>query len=105
MQESTTTRRQCPTRPNGAEVLIEQRISGSTCQERQRKHYHKCYSCVHRNDLQQSGATAHVQVTLPPVDRTPLGEVEPLEKRTQTAAQAAGPKAAEASKADARQAV
>ena len=63
MQEPNNSWRQCPTRPDGAEVLIEHRINGGTCQSRQRKHFHKCYSCVHRN----SAAEVRGTVTLPPV--------------------------------------
>jgi hypothetical protein len=42
--------RQCPTRADGAVVLIAHTITSATCQERQRALYHKCFTCVHRND-------------------------------------------------------
>ncbi|MFT5290312.1 MAG: hypothetical protein ACI8QS_001052 [Planctomycetota bacterium] len=62
MQEQTNSWRQCPTRPEGAEVLIAHRINEATCQGRQRKQFHKCYTCVHRNASHAVGT-----VTLPPV--------------------------------------
>ena len=67
MQEPSHEWRQCPTRPDGAEVLIEHRIHGSTCQERQRKLYHKCFSCVHRDAAHVPGTGA-----LPPLERLPV---------------------------------
>ena len=46
--------------------MIEHRIAPSTCQERQRKHYHKCFTCVHRNAGRGGSAGSAV---LPPVKR------------------------------------
>lgn len=42
-------RRDCPTRPDGDSPLILQSIPVAVCQGRQREHYHKCTTCVHRN--------------------------------------------------------
>ena len=41
--------RECPTRRDGAEVLIAQKLTTEMCQSRQRGYYHKCWSCAHRN--------------------------------------------------------
>ena len=49
MENRTESIRQCPTRADGADPLIAHGIAPATCQERQRRHYHKCYSCAHRN--------------------------------------------------------
>lgn len=40
--------RQCPTRRDGAEVLIAQTVTPAMCQDRQRGLYHKCWTCIHR---------------------------------------------------------
>ena len=40
--------RPCPTRRDGAQVLIEQLVTRATCATRQREHYHKCWTCVFR---------------------------------------------------------
>lgn len=40
--------RQCPTRADEREVLIAQTIPVERCQGRQRAHYHKCFTCVHK---------------------------------------------------------
>ena len=39
--------RECPTRIDGADVLIAHSIDTATCQGRQAAHYHKCHACVH----------------------------------------------------------
>lgn len=39
----------CPTRVDGAAVLFAHRVSGAQCQDRQRGHYHKCFTCAHNN--------------------------------------------------------
>jgi hypothetical protein len=39
----------CPTRRDGAEPLIEQVVTIGMCQGRQRRSYHKCWTCVRRN--------------------------------------------------------
>ena len=43
-------RRACPTREEGEPALIVHWIGVSKCQGRQREHYHKCHTCVFRND-------------------------------------------------------
>lgn len=57
--------RSCPTRDDGAEVLIAHTIALPACQTRQRAMYHKCFQCVYRN---ASGPPAPV-VELPHVAR------------------------------------
>ncbi len=49
MHEPHATQRLCPTRADGVETLIAHWIAPSCCQERQRTHYHKCFTCAHRN--------------------------------------------------------
>ena len=56
MLSSTPARRRCPTRPDGGEVLIAHTIDRETCQERQRGHYHKCFTCVHQNGAEPAPA-------------------------------------------------
>ncbi len=50
MANSTPEQRRCPTREDTTEVLIAHTINVPTCQKRQRNLYHKCFTCVHRND-------------------------------------------------------
>lgn len=49
MDRPTTETSQCPTRADGDPALIAHRITRPTCQERQRRMYHKCPSCAHYN--------------------------------------------------------
>ncbi|MEW6071307.1 MAG: hypothetical protein AB1726_01760 [Planctomycetota bacterium] len=53
--ERTEHLRLCPTRADGADPLIAHEIAPATCQERQRRHYHKCYTCAHRNAAEVNG--------------------------------------------------
>ena len=39
----------CPTRIDAAPVLFAHTVTPSMCQQRQREHYHKCFTCVHNN--------------------------------------------------------
>lgn len=39
----------CPTRIDGAAVLFAHKVSAAQCQDRQRGHYHKCFTCAHNN--------------------------------------------------------
>ena len=39
----------CPTRVDTAPVLFAHTVSPMMCQQRQREHYHKCFTCVHNN--------------------------------------------------------
>lgn len=48
MTNTSANLRGCPTRADGAEVLIAHSISGEICHERQRRLYHKCFACAHR---------------------------------------------------------
>ena len=40
--------RPCPTRTSGPPPLIVQLITPATCLERQRRQYHKCFTCAYR---------------------------------------------------------
>jgi len=39
----------CPTRVDRTPVLVAHRVSMRQCQERQRGHYHKCFTCAWQN--------------------------------------------------------
>lgn len=39
----------CPTRIDGAPVLFAHKVTPTQCQDRQRGHYHKCFTCAHNN--------------------------------------------------------
>lgn len=39
----------CPTRVDGVEALFAHAVTAPMCQQRQREHYHKCFTCVHNN--------------------------------------------------------
>ncbi len=39
----------CPTRVDAAPVLFAHTVTRPMCQQRQREHYHKCFTCVHNN--------------------------------------------------------
>ena len=39
----------CPTRVDTAPVLFAHTVTIPMCQQRQREHYHKCFTCVHNN--------------------------------------------------------
>lgn len=65
-------KRECPTRTDGGDALICHLIDPGTCQERQRRHYHKCHTCAWQNAT--ALGTKHV---LPPL-REPTSEPVPL---------------------------
>jgi hypothetical protein len=58
--------RSCPTRADGLEVLIAHSISTEICQERQRRLYHKCFTCALR------GRAVAEPRGLPPIPETRL---------------------------------
>jgi hypothetical protein len=39
----------CPTRVDAAPVLFAHTVTVPMCQQRQREHYHKCFTCMHNN--------------------------------------------------------
>jgi hypothetical protein len=41
----------CPTRIDGHRVLFAHKVTPGQCQDRQRGHYHKCWTCAHNNAL------------------------------------------------------
>jgi hypothetical protein len=41
--------RVCPTRIDRAPVLFAHRVVANQCQDRQRGHYHKCFTCAWNN--------------------------------------------------------
>ncbi len=42
--------RVCPTRIDASLVLFSHKVASSRCQERQRKGYHKCFTCAYNNN-------------------------------------------------------
>jgi len=48
----------CPTRLDGHTVLFAHKVTAPQCQDRQRGHYHKCWTCVHNNAI--AGKNGHV---------------------------------------------
>ena len=46
----------CPPRVDGAPVLFAHTVTVPMCQQRQREHYHKCFTCAH-NNAQARGRT------------------------------------------------
>jgi len=49
----------CPTRSDGHSVLFAHKVTHGQCQDRQRGHYHKCWSCVHNNALAARNGHSH----------------------------------------------
>jgi hypothetical protein len=47
-----------PTRVDAAPVLFAHTVSPQMCQQRQRDHYHKCFTCVHNNSQADARRTA-----------------------------------------------
>lgn len=41
--------RLCPTRIDAAPVLFAHKVTDGQCQDRQRGHYHKCFTCAWNN--------------------------------------------------------
>jgi len=76
-------RRLCPTRTNDAHALIEQWITPGTCLERQRRSYHKCFSCKYQGLSAASVLPTARPAPVPKLAR-PAAKVEspkPLRKR------------------------
>ncbi len=48
-QEDQGLLRVCPTRIDHAPVLFAHRVTNGQCQDRQRGHYHKCFTCAWNN--------------------------------------------------------
>lgn len=71
-EPSSDDRRLCPTRVGGAHSLIAHWITPATCFERQRRGYHKCFSCQYR------GLTADVRLPQPARAGATLAEEVPL---------------------------
>ena len=63
----------CPTRIDAAPVLFAHTVTPGMCQQRQREHYHKCFTCVHNN--------AHAGMRRPAL--AVLTSVEPAAKAVQ----------------------
>jgi len=63
----------CPTRIDGHRVLFAHKVTSGQCQDRQRGHYHKCWTCTHNNALVKvNGALTPKPATLAPSAATPI---------------------------------
>lgn len=72
-ERSADDRRLCPTRTSGAHSLIAHWITPATCLERQRRGYHKCFSCSYLG--------LSVDATLPPPPKpAPVPKLAPAAK-------------------------
>ena len=60
--------RVCPTRPDRDSVLFAHLVNQATCQSRQREHYHKCWTCAHKNGVSRRPELARIRTT--PTDVT-----------------------------------
>lgn len=49
MLEPTSGLQLCPTRIDGAPMLFAHKVTQGQCQDRQRGHYHKCFTCAYNN--------------------------------------------------------
>lgn len=49
MASPTQHLRTCPTRIDGTPMLFAHKVDTQKCQERQRKGYHKCFTCAFNN--------------------------------------------------------
>jgi hypothetical protein len=68
----------CPTRADGAPVLFAHMITVTTCQSRQRAHYHKCPTCVYENSrLGQELSIASSSEANPPPTPGPPSKKSP----------------------------
>jgi hypothetical protein len=76
--ERTEDRRLCPTRSSGAHSLIAHWITPGTCLERQRRNYHKSFSCSYRG----LGAEAVLPPPAPPPPPASMPVVVPVRKAT-----------------------
>ena len=61
--------RVCPSPVDRRLTLFSHRVSTAQSQERQRRGYHKCYTCEHRNNQHDPGS----QRTARPVNPVPFG--------------------------------
>ena len=50
----------CPTRVDGSPALFAHKVDRARCQDRQRKRYHKCFTCAWNNNyVAAHGEPAH----------------------------------------------
>jgi hypothetical protein len=61
----------CPTRLDGHRVLFAHKVTPAQCQDRQRGHYHKCWTCAHNNALVKTNIQP---ARLPLAARAPAAE-------------------------------
>ncbi|MEM7519014.1 MAG: hypothetical protein AAF368_19085 [Planctomycetota bacterium] len=45
MESQQALNRTCPTRIDGVRALLAHQVTKSTCAEKQRQRYHKCFTC------------------------------------------------------------
>ena len=81
MPDSIPETRHCPTREDGQQALIAHSIGHSDCQDRQRRQYHKCFTCAHRNGARGAApkpASPPDLTNIPPPPRDSLPELRRL---------------------------
>jgi hypothetical protein len=68
----------CPTRLDGHTVLFAHKVTAAQCQDRQRGHYHKCWTCQHNNAIAPKNGYAGPK---PAVVASPAAEAAKSEVR------------------------
>jgi hypothetical protein len=69
MSDSTNELRMCPTRIDAAPVLFAHKVTDGQCQDRQRGHYHKCFTCAFNNVYVQAHGAPDVRTAVREVKR------------------------------------
>ena len=64
----------CPTRLDGHRVLFAHKVTHGQCQDRQRGHYHKCWTCAHNNALASTNGHARPKLPTAPIPIPPASE-------------------------------
>ena len=68
----------CPTRIDGTAVRFSHAVTSTMCQGRQREHYHKCFTCVHKNGYTAPAISASASLAkLPEAPAAPAAEPLP----------------------------
>jgi hypothetical protein len=63
----------CPTRLDREPALFAHALTLATCQGRQRQHYHKCWTCAHRNAALNGAANGSAEARRALVAVRPVG--------------------------------
>lgn len=63
----------CPTRIDGAPVLFAHKVTQGQCQDRQRGHYHKCFTCAFNNAFVAKNGRPEDRVKAAPAKKIQVG--------------------------------